>query len=339
MDGTTAMGSLKGWLLRQNLSLNVLLLGLLVLLILASLLVGRSAGPGFGFPDDPDLASLVFWEIRLPRTLIAALGGGVLGLTGAVIQGLLRNPLAEPGLIGTSSSAALGAVVVIYFGFSAWGILVLPLSAIGAAIIGLMMVQLIAGKGTGTTTLILAGIAINGFAGALTALALSLAPSPFAVVEITTWLMGSLENRSLIDLGVMAPFALLSIALMIPLGPALDALSLGEETASSLGFDPVRTKRLAITAIGIGIGAMVAVTGVVGFIGLIVPHLIRPFVAYRPAKLILPCTTAGAVLLLAADLLVRFSPPGPELRLGVVTALLGAPFFLYLLLKHYRSAQ
>jgi len=302
-----------------------------------SLLVGRtSGGPTFGF-GSADLAATILVEIRVPRVLLALLVGGTLGLCGAALQGLLRNPLAEPGLLGASSGAAFGAVVVFYFGFAAADSLILPLGAVAGSLTALAALYALAARRGDFLTIILAGIAINALAGALTSLALNFAPSPYAALEILFWMLGSLADRSLTHVWLAAWLMLPGWIMVAAAARGLDALTLGEETAASLGFDPRRTQWLVIGGTALAVGAAVAVTGVVGFVGLVVPHLLRPWAGYHPSRLLGPSFLAGAVLTLAADIAIRLMPPGPELKLGVVTALLGAPFFLHLIMQPRRG--
>lgn len=298
-----------------------------------SLLIGRgSAGPTFGF-GGPDLAQIILTEIRLPRTLLALLVGGTLGLCGAALQGLLRNPLAEPGLLGASSGAAFGAVLVFYFGFASAQSLLLPLGAVLGSLAALGVLYALAGKRGDFLTIVLAGIAINAFTAALTSLALNFAPSPYAALEILFWMLGSLADRSLVHVMLALPLMVPGWLLVALAARGLDALTLGEETAASLGFDPRRTQWLVISGTALAVGGAVAVAGVVGFIGLVVPHLLRPWVGHQPSRLLLPSFFGGALLAALADSAIRLMPPGPELKLGVVTALLGAPFFLHLVMR------
>ena len=299
----------------------------------ASLVIGRtSGGPTFGF-GGPDLAPIVLMEIRLPRTLLALLVGGTLGLCGAALQGLLRNPLAEPGLLGASSGAAFGAVLVFYFGLAGADSLALPAGAVVGSLAALAVLYALAGKRGDFLTIVLAGIAINAFAAALTSLALNFAPSPYAALEILFWMLGSLADRSLAHVALALPLMVPGWLLVGAAARGLDALTLGEDTAASLGLDPRRTQWLVIGGTALAVGGAVAVTGVVGFVGLVVPHLLRGRVGHRPSRLLLPSFFGGAVLTSVADIAIRLMPPGPELKLGVVTALLGAPFFLHLIVR------
>lgn len=304
----------------------------------ASLWIGRtSGGPAFGF-GGPEIAVPILLELRLPRALLALLVGGTLGLCGAALQGLLRNPLAEPGLLGASSGAAFGAVIVFYFGLAASDSVWVPIGAVAGSLIALAALYALAARRGDFLTIVLAGIAINALAAALTSLALNFAPSPYAALEILFWMLGSLADRSLthvwLALALMAP----GWALVIAAARGLDALTLGEETAASMGFAPRRTQWLVIGGTALAVGAAVAVAGVVGFVGLVVPHLLRPWIGYRPSRLLVPSLLGGAALTLAADVAIRLMPPGPELKLGVVTALIGAPFFLHLIVRPRRGA-
>lgn len=286
---------------------------------------------------EPDLARIIFFEIRLPRAVLALLTGAALGMAGAAFQGLLRNPLADPGVIGTSGGAALGAVIAFYSGASAAFALALPLGGLAGAAGALALLFLIAGRHASVLTLVLAGVAIQAAAGALTALALNLAPSPFAAYEIMFWMLGSVSDRPMTIVLTVAPFIMLGLALMLGLRRGLDALTLGEDTARSLGIDVRRLQMIAAFGATLAVGASVSATGVIGFAGLAAPHLVRPFVGQSPGATLLPAALAGAALILAADILVRLIPFGPELKLGVVTALAGAPFFLWLILRTRRE--
>lgn len=287
---------------------------------------------------DRELAWLVLTEVRLPRALLGLLVGATLGLTGAGLQGLLRNPLAEPGLIGASGGAALGAVLVFYFGAAVGSVMFVPIGGIAGALAALATLYLLAGRNPSIVTIILAGVAISAFTGALTSLALNLSPSPYAALEIVFWMLGSLTDRSMAQVWFVLPFMFVGWLLVASTARALDALSLGEDTAATLGFSRRSVTLRAIAGTGLAVGAAVSVTGVIGFVGLVVPHLMRSLVGPRPASLLLPSALAGAALVLAADLLVRVPVNGPEPKLGVVTALIGAPFFLWLILKTRKEA-
>jgi iron complex transport system permease protein len=276
-------------------------------------------------------------EIRLPRAILGFMIGATLGLSGAVMQGYLRNPLADPAILGVSGAASLGAVLAIYTGLSAMFPLALPLLAISGAVAAVLLLQMLAGTNAGTLTLILAGIAITSLAGALTSLALNLSPNPFAAMEMMFWMMGSLTDRSMQHVWLSAPFMIVGWAMLLVLGRALNALTLGPQVASSLGIRLDRTQMLAVLGTAASVGAATAVAGTIGFVGLIVPHLLRPFVGSEPSRLLPASALAGAAIVLAADIGVRIIAPGRDLKLGVLTAIVGAPFFLWLVIKHRRD--
>lgn len=311
--------------------------------LLASIPLSLLAGKVWIDPLDPVLpnASLILFELRLPRTILAVTLGAGLGAAGAAMQGYLRNPLADPGLFGIAPSAALGAVLALWFGLAVypWP---LPLFALAGAGGAMALLSLIAGRqadgnGGGIALFTLAGMMIASLAGALMSLAISLSPSPFAQSEIVTWLMGALTDRGWPEVWMAVPPTLAGIFLLQWAGSGLDTLILGGATARSLGLDPARLRLLLIIGIGLTIGSGVAVAGIIGFVGLIVPHLVRPLTDRRPSKLIIPSALAGALLLLIADCLCRILPLVTELRLGIALSLLGAPFFLALLLRLRRA--
>lgn len=279
------------------------------------------------------LEANVVGQIRLPRLLLALVVGASLGLAGAAMQGLLRNPLADPGVLGVTTGASLGAVCVLYFGLSALAWYWLPLAAVTGALVALLLVFLLAGLHASLLALILAGVAINAITSALIAVALNFAPSLYAIQEIVFWLMGSLANRQLEHLWIALPLSLVGWLLMLSRARFLDALSLGETSAISMGFNAQRERSLLLLGIALSVGACVAVSGSIGFIGLVVPHLLRPLVGYRPGRLMVASALGGALLLLLADILVRELSYARELKLGVVTSLLGGPFFLLLIVK------
>ncbi len=322
----------------------MLLPGLVVLLALAALAsLGLGAVPlsparilaalsGHGDP----VATTILFELRLPRAVIGLLVGAMLGLAGAVLQGYLRNPLAEPSVLGASNAAALGAVAAIYFGFAEWHAAALPAFAILTGLGALLLLFALAGNSESPLTLILAGIAVSTLAGAGISLALNLSPNPFAAMEITTWLLGSVENRSAQHVWIVLPCVVLGMALLLFDGRALDALALGEDGARSLGVDLGRVRLRVLIGVAVGVGGAVAVAGSIGFVGLIVPHLVRPLTDRSPSAILLPSMLGGAVLLTFADVLVRLIPTSSELKLGVVTAFLGVPVFLIHLLRERR---
>lgn len=307
-----------------------------VVLFLTSLAVGYVpldplAAIGDAVAGRETVGALVMVELRLPRALLGAMVGFSLGATGAALQGLLRNPLADPGVIGISGAAALGSVIAYYWGLSGALSLGLAIGGLTGAGIATGLLLILARQGTGNVTLILAGVALGSMSGALTSLALNLSPSPYAVMEVVFWLMGSLADRGLDHVLLALPFMLAGWILLVGAGPGLDALSLGEETATSLGFDIARLRIRLVVATALAVGSAVSVAGAIGFVGLVVPHLLRPLVGYRPGALLLASGLGGAVLTLAADVAVRLIPTQPELKLGVVTAIVGAPFLLHLL--------
>lgn len=307
-----------------------LLLVALAIAVPLSLLAGRV----WIDPFDPQTsnAAIILLELRLPRACLALIVGAGLGGAGAVMQGYLRNPLADPGLFGIAPGAALGAVLSLWLGAaSVWA---LPLFALIGASGAMALLALIAGREGGVALFTLAGMMIASLAGALMSLAISLAPTPFAMSEIVTWLMGALADRSWRDVWIAAPLTLAGLGFLAATRRSLDALTLGDIAARSLGVDPRRLQWLIIAGIGLTVGASVAVAGIIGFVGLMVPHLVRPFTDRRPSSLLLPSVLAGALLLLVADCLCRILPlAGGELRLGIALSLLGAPFFLHLLLR------
>ncbi len=307
------------------------LAGLVIALAMASLMAGRVWAPWSAWWDTGDPRWAIIFELRLPRTLLAILVGAALGLSGAAMQGYTRNPLADPGVLGVSSMAALGAVLTLYFGFAATTPWLLPVAAVAGAIIGVLLLLAISGAAASLITFVLAGVILQSIAGAAVALALSLAPNPWATQEILDWLMGALTDRSMQEVTLAAPLIVLGAGLIFHLRRALDALSLGEASAASLGVDITRTQRLLALGVGLATGASVAVTGVIGFVGLIVPHLLRPFTGGEPGRLLLPSAIGGAALVLAADILVRLTPSAAEVKLGVALSALGGPFFLAML--------
>jgi iron complex transport system permease protein len=280
-----------------------------------------------------DVSGLIISEIRLPRLLLTIMVGITLGLSGAALQGLLRNPLAGPDLIGVSSCAALGAVITLYFGFAALAWYALPLGGMLGAAICVALIFMLSGSQYSTLNLILAGVAINSVASSFIALALNFADNPYAVNEMVYWLLGSVSNRSMNDVYIALPFILIGCILLISSGRFLNALTLGEETALSLGFNVKYQRFLVIIGSALAVGAAVSVSGNIGFIGLVVPHLLRPLAQNEPSRLLGLSAIGGAILLLVADCAVQFISTGEELKLGVVTAMVGGPFFLLLIYR------
>ena len=317
---------------------------LLAVLLPLSLLAGRVWIDPFG-ANWPQNAARILAELRLPRAVLAITIGAGLGAAGAAMQGYLRNPLADPGLFGIAPMAALGAVASFWLAplvpsaFAAWS---LPVLALAGAGLGMGSLALIAGRtasgaGGGIALFTLAGLMIASLAGALTALAITLAPNPFARSEIVLWLNGALTDRSWREVAIAAPLVAAGVAVLGLTARSLDALTLGDEAARSLGLDPARLLVLLVVGVGLTVGAGVAVAGIIGFVGLVVPHLVRPLTDRLPSSLIVPSALAGACLVLAADSVVRILPLVAELRLGIALSLIGAPFFLWLLVRMRRG--
>ena len=282
-----------------------------------------------------DPRSIIIVELRLPRTVLALAVGAALGLSGAVMQGYLRNPLADPGVFGVSAGAALGAVMSLFFGYAAQAWLLPGFALIGAG--GTMaLLALIAGRSGSLVLFTLAGLILTSIAGSLTAFAISMAPTPAVASEIVTWLMGALTDRSWNDVYVALPLIVIGSAILATTGRALDALTLGEQAAESMGIDRRRLQIAVIAGTALTVGAAVATAGVIGFVGLMVPHLVRRLAGNRPSAILLPSAIGGAVLLTLADSLVRLIPTVSELRLGIAMSMLGGPFFLYLLIAMRR---
>ena len=322
------------------LALGVVLIALFAISLLtgsSSISLTQGLSGLFGIGDSDTV--LIMQQLRLPRALLGAMIGLTLGLSGAALQGYLRNPLAEPGLLGVSSSASLGAVLALYSGLSLLFPLSLPLMALGFAFIAVILVQFLAGGSGSTITVILAGVAVSAFAGALTSLALSLAPNPFALMEIVFWMLGSLNDRSMSHVWLVLPFMSLGWLMLILSGRSLDALTLGQETAASMGVDLRKVQFLVVAGTAMSVGAATAVAGAIGFIGLVVPHVLRPLVGSCPSRLLPASALGGAVMLLAADIFVRLILPEKDLKLGVLTALIGAPFFLHLVWRLRKGAE
>lgn len=321
--------------MRLNLSLFAALVTLMfVALMLGSAPIGMVQAFNALFANaDISPIALIIQEIRLPRILTGVMVGATLGLAGAALQGLLRNPLADPGVIGVNAMAGLGAVSAIQYGLAALTPFAIPGAAMVGACLSILILYALARRDSSVITLILVGVGINVMAGALTSLVMNLSANPFALSEMVLWLLGSLNNRSYTDIGLALPFMVAGVACLGATAPALRALTLGEDAAQTLGVNLARTRLLAVAGCGLSVGAAVAIAGMVGFIGLIVPHMMRPFVGHDPARLLLPSALCGALLITLADLIIRAIPLGVELKLGVVTALMGGPFFLYLVVK------
>lgn len=320
-----------------------LLAALVALLFVASLLIGP-AGISLSdslaalFTGGAQAEVLVMREIRLPRTLLAAMIGAALGLAGAAVQGWLRNPLAEPGLLGTSATAALGAVIVLQTGLAGAIGFLLPMAALAGALLSVLLVLVLSGPRGQTLTIILAGVAISALAGAGVALALNLSPNPYAAYETMFWLMGAVADRSMAHVALAAPLLMVGAVLIALTARGLDALTLGEDAASAMGIDLTRLRILLVLGLAALVGGATAVAGAIGFVGLVVPHVLRRAVGGRPSRLLGASALGGAALLLAADIAIRLIAPDRDLKLGVITALIGAPLFLHLIWKLRREA-
>jgi iron complex transport system permease protein len=317
------------------------MMALTLLLFVCSLLVGPArlsildalrALSGSGDPT----AAVILRDIRLPRAILALAIGGILGLSGAAMQGLLRNPLASPSLFGAPQTAGLFAVASIALGFNGALSFGMPLAAVTGAFVSVFLLIAVAGRNASLLLLILAGLAVSSLASAGTALAMNLAPNPFAALEIAFWLLGSLEDRSFRHVALALPCIIASAILLLWNRHHLRALTLGEDTAESLGVHVAALRLRLILAVALGVGGAVAVSGTIGFIGLVAPHLMRPLVRHDPARLLVPSALAGASILLAADCLVRLIPSSSDIKVGVLTAIIGVPFFLWIILKERR---
>lgn len=313
-----------------------------VAIVLAACLIGPaglsvSDALGALLADTP--AGIIVREIRLPRALAAWTAGAALGASGAAMQGLLRNPLADPGVLGVSAMAALGAVIAIYFNLSAGAYWVTPVAAILFAGLATAFLYVSGAGRLSPSRLILVGVGLSSFSGALIALVMNLAPNPFILSDLVNWLFGAVTNRSFGDLALAAPFIAAGLTAALLAAPGLTALSLGEESAASLGADIARTRALAIGGAALMTGASVALAGAIGFVGIVAPHLARPFVAHDPGRAILPSALIGGAILSLADLAVRLLPFDQELKLGVAAALIGAPGFIFIAARTERIAR
>ena len=273
---------------------------------------------------------LVVWQIRLPRALAAAVVGAALGMSGAALQGLLRNPLAEPGILGVSATAALFATFVIYFGLATAGPWILPLAAVAGALMATLIVAIAAIRTRSVVTLILIGVGLSSFSGAIMALLMNLAPNPFSLSDLVNWTLGTVDNRSFADLAFAVPLIGLGAAILLLSRRGLSALALGDEAAEGLGLDLKHQRLAVIVGAGLATGAAVALAGAIGFVGIVAPHVLRPSLRYDPARLLVPSALLGALILMLADIGVRVMPTDTELKLGVVAALLGAPVFVWI---------
>lgn len=313
------------------------LLALLAILFGASLCAGRVWAPWSAWiSNGADPRWAIVFGLRLPRTILAILVGGALGLSGAALQGYTRNPLADPGALGVSAAAGLGAVLTLYLGAAVEAHWILPAAAMIGAGLGVAALLALAGVTSSIVTFVLAGFVIQTVCGAGIALALNLAPNPWAVNEIVNWTLGSLADRSVDEVKLAAPGIIAGGLLLLTQGRSLDALTLGEQGARSLGVELTRTRLLLAIGVAVAVGSSVAVTGVISFVGLITPHLLRPVLGSKPSALLLPSFLGGAALTLGADILVRMTPAASEVRLSVAMAALGGPFFLAMLVSMRR---
>lgn len=285
----------------------------------------------FGGADAAD--RLVIWAIRLPRALAAFLAGAMLGISGAALQGLLRNPLAEPGVLGVSASASLVATSAIFFGAVAANPWFLPLAAILGAVVATGLLALAAIRTQSVVTLILVGVGLSSFAGAAMSLMMNLAPNPFSLTEMINWMLGSVANRSFDEIGLAFPFMIAGVLILLFSSRGLSALTLGEEAASGLGLNLRRQRILTVLGAGLATGASVALAGAIGFVGIVAPHIIRPLVRHDPARSLIPSALLAGLILMIADIFVRIAPSQNELKLGVVAALIGAPAFVWIALQ------
>ena len=284
---------------------------------------------GGGTPGD----QLVVVQIRLPRAMTAFAVGAALGASGAALQGLLRNPLAEPGVLGVSAVASLGATGALYYGYAALSAWAMPVAAIVGALAGTALIALAALRTASTVTLILIGVGLSSFAGAAMNLMMNLAPNPFSLVDMVNWMLGTVANRSFQDLAFAAPFLVAGLSVLFAARRGLSALTLGEEAASGVGLNLRRQRLLIVLGAGISTGAAVALAGVIGFVGIVAPHIVRPMVDHDPARSLLPSALLAGLILVLADIGVRLVPTVNELKLGIVAALIGAPAFIWIAMQ------
>lgn len=322
----------------STLPLYMLLLGGCALAIGSACLLGSADLPPSrvfaallmqGLPGD----QVVLWEIRLPRAMAGFVTGAALGVSGAGLQGLLRNPLAEPGVLGVTASSALCATFAIYYGLIAVSPFILPCCAIVGALAASSVLAIAALRSTSVVTLILTGVGLSSFSTAMMALLMNLAPNPFSLADMVGWMLGSVANRSVDDLRLCLPFILLGCLILLRSGNGLSALTLGEEGAAGLGLNVRRTRLLVVAGAGIATGGAVALAGAVGFVGIVAPHVIRPFVGHDPGRCLVPSALLAGAGLVMADVAVRLLPTKTELHLGVVAALLGAPLFVWIVTR------
>ncbi|MEM6415304.1 MAG: iron ABC transporter permease [Pseudomonadota bacterium] len=276
---------------------------------------------------------LVVWSIRLPRALAAFLVGAALGLSGAALQGLLRNPLAEPGVLGVSATASLAATFSLYYGLVSISPWVMPVAAILGALAATALLAVAAIRRLSVVTLILIGVGLSSFSGAVMSLLMNLAPNPFSLSDMVSWMLGSVANRSFNEIILALPFLVIGSAVLLATGRGLSALTLGEEAASGVGLDLTRQRIATVLGAGLATGASVALAGVIGFVGIVAPHLVRPFVKHDPARSLVPSALLAGLILVIADIGVRLIPTDNELKLGVVASLIGAPVFVWIAMQ------
>ncbi|MEL6826389.1 MAG: iron ABC transporter permease [Pseudomonadota bacterium] len=293
--------------------------------------IDRVLSAFFGAGDPGD--QLVVWSIRLPRALAAFLVGAALGLSGAALQGLLRNPLAEPGVLGVSASASLAATFALYYGLVAINPWILPLAAIAGALLATALLALAAIQTRSVVTLILIGVGLSSFAGAAMSLLMNLAPNPFSLADMINWMLGSVANRSFDEILLAAPFLVAGSAILLFTRRGLSALTLGEEAADGVGLNLRHQRIFTVLGAGLATGASVALAGAIGFVGIVAPHLVRPFVGHDPARSLIPSALLAGLILVIADIGVRVIPTTNELKLGVVAALIGAPVFIWIAIQ------
>jgi len=274
--------------------------------------------------------NIVIWEIRLPRALAAYVVGAALGASGAALQGLLRNPLAEPGVLGVTATASLSATFALYYGLAATSAYLLPIYAIAGALAATALLAAAAMRIQSVVTLILLGVGLSSFSAAAMSLLLNFAPNPFSLSDMINWLLGSVANRSFEDLKIVMPFVVAGLAILYFSRRGLSALTLGEEAASGVGLNLSRQRIAVVLGAGLATGASVALAGAIGFVGIVAPHLVRPVVAYDPARSLLPSAMLAGLILVVADIGVRLLPTATELKLGVVAAIIGAPAFIWI---------
>lgn len=323
---------------------NIILLVAVIITAIGSLMIGRTP-LGFieilngfiGPVNDP--VTIIVKELRLPRVLLGILIGATLGVSGAALQGVLRNPLADPGVIGVTASASLGAVIAIHLGLAILWPLFIPIFAMAGALIATIILLVVSVRESSVLMLILVGIGISSLAVAGISLVMNMAESPMSVRDMIMWMLGSLENRTTTDLLLALPFILFGWIMMINIGQGLNALSIGEDTAQSMGINISMLKLRVVIGSAISVGAAVAACGSIGFIGLVVPHMVRGLITTEPGGIILPSALMGGLLLTLADLMTRLPMPGAPLQLGVVTSLIGAPAFLYIVYKTRKNMR